>query len=989
MRGLSLFHLILPLTLLLPAPLLAQQAAASAPATARSTPLLDPATAAAWRLTDSDLPRDPAVRIGVLPNGFRYILRHNETPRGQVLVRLRVGVGSLAERDDERGFAHFVEHMAFAGSTNVPDGTMVPLLEREGLAFGADTNAVTSFEETTYRLDLPTARTLDIALMLMRETAGELRFPDAAVVRERGVILAERRTRDNFSLDNIRDRLAFTYAGTIVPDRLPIGDANVVGGATAPALRAFYERWYRPEVMTLVVAGEFDVDAAERAIRERFANLVARSAPVPPPVIRIDPARPLSADNYTSAAIGDAVGLSFMQPWQPQPDTRAARWAEILRNFGTAIVNRRLQRIVEPGDQPATSAQFGIGTDFDTTRIFSIGAGVRLHDWSGGLALIERELRRARQFGFTEAEVAEQLANARRGVANDVAQAASRPTGELANLMLRFASDGSAMTLPSWRAALFDQFAPAISAATVSQAFAAQFAGVGEPLIRVTMERNAPAPDAIIAAYRASTAVAVTPPAARAAVTFAYGDWGPPGRVVSDDRVADLDIRRVRFANGVMLNLMRRTEENGIARMRVAVDGGLLAAPIDDSRGLVIANLLPAGGLEAHNVDDLTAVIAGHNVALNFDSTNDAFVLSSRTTPDDLTLQAQLFAALLLHPGYRDEAVERYKANLPRIFSGLAATPEGVVSRDMGAVLADGDPRAFTPTEREMQAVQWSDFSRVASDAMQHGAIEIGIVGDIDEAATIAAIGATFGALPERRAAFDARQSTRIRQFARDRRRRILYHRGPPDRAQARFYWQARDDADLAETVQLQLLSDLFKLLLTDELRVRLGRSYTPSAGAELSRDFPGFGYLWAASETTPTEMASVEEAILATADRLRNAPVDAATFARVLTPYREERLLARRDNGYWLNYVARATSEAHRLDRARQVMGVIDAVTPERLQSLAATYLIPERRLAARVLPMPPGTPPAASPPPPTPPPPATPPAVATPVSPSPGSHR
>jgi zinc protease len=971
MRALSLVRLILPLTLLLPTPLLAQQAMAPATATLGSTPPLDPATAAAWRLTDSDLPRDPAVRIGVLPNGFRYILRHNETPRAQVLVRLRVAVGSLAERDDERGFAHFVEHMAFAGSTNVPDGTMVPLLEREGLAFGADTNASTNFEETTYRLDLPTARTLDTALMLMRDVAGELTFPEAAVLRERGVILAERRTRDNFSLDNIRDRLAFSYAGTIVPDRLPIGDAAVVGGATAPALRAFYDRWYRPEVMTLVIAGDFDVDATERAIRDRFTNLAARGERAAPPVIRIDPARPLSADNYTSAAIGDAVGLIFMQPWQPQPDTRAARWAETLRNFGTAIVNRRLQRIVEPGDQPATAAQFGINTDFDAVRTFGIGAGVRLHDWSGGLALVEREVRRARAFGFTEAEVAEQLANARRGVANDVAQAASRPTGELANLMVRFASDGSAMTLPSWRAQLFSQFAPAITAATVSQAFAAQFAGVGEPLIRVTMERNAPSPEAIIAAYRASTAVAVTPPEARAAASFAYGDLGPPGRVVSDDRIADLNIRRVRFANGVMLNLLRRTEENGIARMRVEVDGGLLSTPIDNARGLILANLLPSGGLAAHSVDELTGIIAGHNVALSFDSTNDRFALASRTTPDDLQFQAELFAALLLYPGYRVEALERYRANLPRIFAGFDVTPEGVVSRDIDAIITDGDARLVTPTEPQVRALTWEDFSRIASDGMQHGAIEIGIVGDIDEDATIAAMAASFGTLRDRRATFDPRTATRVRRFASNRQTRTLYHRGPADRAQVRFYWQARDDSDLADAIALDLLGDLFKLQLTDELRVRMGRSYTPAAGATLSRDFPGFGYLWASSETSPDDAPTVTAAMVATAARLRQSPVDAATFARVIAPFRETALLTRRDNGYWLGYVTAATSRVDRLDRARQVMAAIDAVTPARLQALAATYLTDERRLLVQVMPAAPAA------------------AAPAPVSPSPGTRR
>ncbi|WP_295532064.1 insulinase family protein, partial [Novosphingobium sp. Chol11] len=140
-----------------------------------------------WAFQKSDLPVDPAFRFGRLANGMRFILRRNATPPGTALVRMNIAAGSLDEADNERGFAHFVEHMAFNGSAHVPEGEMVKLLEREGLAFGADTNAQTSFEHTLYLLDLPRAdpKLLDTALMIMRETASELTFDPAAVARER------------------------------------------------------------------------------------------------------------------------------------------------------------------------------------------------------------------------------------------------------------------------------------------------------------------------------------------------------------------------------------------------------------------------------------------------------------------------------------------------------------------------------------------------------------------------------------------------------------------------------------------------------------------------------------------------------------------------------------------------------------------------------------------------------------------------------------
>jgi zinc protease len=196
----------------------------------------------------SDVPLDPAYRFGRLPNGMRYIIRPNTTPKGEVLVRMEVAAGSLDESDAERGYAHYVEHMAFQGSTHVPSGEMVRLLERLGLAFGADTNAQTSFDHTTYQLDLPRndASLIDTALMLMRETASELTFPAAETKRERGVVLAEKRDRNSWSYRALENRLKFTVPGARFAQRLPIGTTEALDAATPDTLRAFWSRHYVP-----------------------------------------------------------------------------------------------------------------------------------------------------------------------------------------------------------------------------------------------------------------------------------------------------------------------------------------------------------------------------------------------------------------------------------------------------------------------------------------------------------------------------------------------------------------------------------------------------------------------------------------------------------------------------------------------------------------------------------------------------------------------
>ncbi|MDX1704548.1 MAG: insulinase family protein, partial [Altererythrobacter ishigakiensis] len=202
----------------------------------------------AWAFEESDIPVDPAFHFGVLDNGMRYVLRSNGTPEGTALVRLHIGAGSLDETDSERGLAHFVEHMAFNGSTRIPEGEMIPLLEREGLAFGADTNASTGFERTLYMLNLPRndEDLLETALMLMRETASELLIEQEAVERERGIILAERRDRNNFAYKAAIDGFEFSAPDARFVERVPIGSLEVLENASAEDLRGFYERNYIP-----------------------------------------------------------------------------------------------------------------------------------------------------------------------------------------------------------------------------------------------------------------------------------------------------------------------------------------------------------------------------------------------------------------------------------------------------------------------------------------------------------------------------------------------------------------------------------------------------------------------------------------------------------------------------------------------------------------------------------------------------------------------
>lgn len=932
---------------------LAWQPVATAPAPAAVNPQTD--AAKAWNFAASDVPVDPNIVFGVLPNGMKYALLKNSTPKDSVVLRMRFDVGSFAEADDQRGLAHFLEHMVFNGSTSVPEGEMVKLLERKGLAFGADTNAVTGFDDTVYKLDLPNATDdlIDTGLMLMRETASEVTIDPAAVDRERGIILSERRARDTYQLRSLIDQLGFQMEGMRVASRIPVGTEEVIRTAPAARIRDIYDRYYRPERATLVMVGDFDPAAVEAKIKARFADWKGRGPAGPDPDIgTVDYKRPSAADDFVDPAIQDAVTVTAFKPWVQERDTKAKRARTLAEEVGEAIVSRRLAKIALNEDSPILAGYFSEAAGWKVFDQVTVGAVAKEGAWKEALALVEQELRRAVEHGFTQAEVDEQLAIRRTALKNAVAGVTTRRSETMADVLLSAAEGDFVVVRPETTQALFDATAPSLDAAAVSAAFRKRVEGLSAPLAHVTSKKPVEGgTPAILAELRASQQVAVAAPSEAASSAFAYDDFGTPGKVVADDRIDDLGIRRVRFANNVMLNIKKTDFQKDKVYLSLRVDGGELLATKDDPTKVALAGSISLGGLEAHSVDELRTILAGKTVSPAFGSDTDAFGGSALTSPDDFALQAKLMAAFVTHPGYRADGLALIRRFLPQQYAANDATPSAVIARDAGGILANDDPREVTPPLAKVMALDWAGLKAAMGDSLAHGAIEIGVVGDIDEQAAIDAIAATFGALPERRAAFDPRTDARVRQYPADRSERTLIHKGPAEQAELRVYWPARDDSDLAEAMQLSLLSRVMQLKLTEELREKLGESYSPGAAASLSSDYPGYGFLLAASNIDYKDLATTRAAIFAIAKELGDTPVDADLLDRARKPLVEAMTKARRENAYWLPYVTEAATHAARLDRSRNGIAEVAAATPAQLQALARRYLVDDKALVIKAV--------------------------------------
>lgn len=923
---------------------------ATAPASSQGRP---EQAANPWGVAYTDVKPDPSIRWGRLPNGMRYAIRRNATPKGTASVRLHFGFGSIAEGEKERGLAHFIEHMAFNGSTNVPEGDMRKILERQGLAFGPDTNASTGFDETIYMLDLPKTdqQRLDTAFFLLREVASEVKFDAAAIDRERGIILSERRARENYQLRRAMEQFAFHLPLTPYPNRFPIGTDEVLKTATADTLENLYRRYYRPENATLVFVGDADPALIERKIRQKFSDWTSKT-PAGGKLERgrVDLNRPADFQTFSDPAVETSVSLSVMRPWEDPADTRWTRRHRIIQSTANALLSRRLQIIANSPEAKLISAGASHSPSRDVAWTSTLSAAVKDGEWKEGLQTLEQELRRALKYGFTPSELKVQLTDTEGALKRAADRSSTRRNPELANAILSVIDDNDFVTTPEFRYDFFNSVAPSITVEEVNAEFRRLWSG-SRPLVFVTDKKEVPETE-VAAAMEASRQVAVATPTDKGDLQFAYGDFGTPGTVVADRRIADLGIRTIRFANNVRLNIKKTDFEKDTVRYSVRVAGGMLALPEDKpGLGLMINSLSAISALEKHSLEDLKQILAGQSVQPGLGVGDDAFGTQGVTSTGDLPLQMKLTSAFLTAPGYRPEAANRWSALMPILEGQRRATAQAVAGFEVPRIIADGDPRFGVPEMKILSQRSLDEMRSALQPLFASAPIEIGLVGDVDEAAAIAAVARTFGALPTRAAEPPSYAQQRKARIRTDVSPVTLTHKGPADQGIVMNVWPATDDDDYPLLVRLDLLSDVLDLMLTEMLREELGETYSPNVGVNASDVYEDFGYLSVGATVDPDKIAVVEEAISEVVAQLRDKPVDADLLARARNPLLERIDRSLRENGYWLDRVAVAQSQPEELDRVRKRRALYLSVRPQELQQLARQYLPSDRKLSIRIV--------------------------------------
>ncbi len=901
---------------------------------------------------ESDLPVDERVRFGELPSGLRYAILANAEPKERSSLRLVVMAGSLHEQDDQRGLAHFLEHMAFNGSTHYPPGTLIEFFQRMGMSFGGDTNAYTSFDHTVYMLELPDSKapTLDEGLRVFADYAGGLLLGEEELNRERGIILSERRARDSVQFRQMVAEFDFLLGSTRVAHRLPIGKEEVIAQAPRERFTHYYDAFYRPERLAVVAVGDFDAAAVETRLREALAGLAARGpAPAALEMGEITRFSGLRARHHHDAEAGaTTVGIQTVAPYSPEPDSRALRLKRLPRDLATSMLTRRLAILAKREDAPfiGGSATASVGLNFFLNA--SIELACRPEQWPAALTVAENELRRALEHGFGADELREATATYLNSLKQAVQTASTRRSEGLARELVQCLVNGEVFTTPATDLALYEPALAAVTPEACRDALREAFSSPGRYLTvmgNATLADNTPAEAQILAAYETAARNPVSAREQQEEAAFAYTDFGSPGQVERQSHVADLDLHQVRFSNGVRLNLKKTDFEAGRIHLVLRTGSGQLVEP-RDKPGLALFSSLTftAGGLGKHSADDLQRILAGRTVGLGFRVAADALVFNAATNREDLLLQLQLLAAFLTDPGYREEAQRSARKRIEPIYRQLNHTPSGPLQLEVPRILSSGDPRFGLPPLETMLARTLEEARAWLQPQLASGAIELSLVGDLEPAEVVTAVASTLGSLPPRREKPPLEAERQVTIPAEPVARTFQVVTAIPKGLLA-VYWPTDDAREIQRTRRLNLLASV----MTDRLRVRvreeLGESYSPDAGSAPDSTYRDYGFLYSQVTIDPGKAAVVEKAVLEIADALVRDGITEDEFTRakqpVLTSIRE----SVRTNGYWLNSVLAASQEyPEHLDWSRSRNRDIEGMTREEVEAFARKYL-PSRR--------------------------------------------
>jgi zinc protease len=939
-------------------------AAATHPAMAADAPPKSIQTEDPWIYSGTDIPRDPEWVFGKLDNGLRYAVRKNNVPPGQVSIRIRVDAGSLYETQSEQGFAHLLEHLLFRQSKYLAEGQAIPTWQRLGATFGSDTNAETTPTQTVFKLDLPNATPASVeeSFRLLSGMVREPALTQANINTEVPIVLAEKRERGGASQRVSEATRKLFFTGQPLAERNPIGTDEILKGATQDAVRAFHSRWYRPENVVIVAVGDADPNALAAQIEKWFSDWRGKGALVPAPDFGKpvlpeggDPANPVGeARVLMEPDLPPMINYAVLRPYDQVVDNLEYNRGLMLDAVAQAIINRRLEARARGGGSYlfAQVSQDDVSRSADGTFISITPLD---GNWQAALKDVRAVIADAMAIPPTKEEIAREVAELDVAFASRVEERSVMAGAQLADDVVQAVDIRESVATPETVLQVFRDMNARFTPDAIREHTRSLFTGA---VIRTLMVEPTGSDADAQALQAAMLAPVVADGAARAkAATVSFKDLprvGKPGKLLSAKQTGLLSIEQLEFSNGVRALIWPNDAEPGRVNVKVRFGSGYRAFTPDDAPYITLGQMALVGsGVGPLGQDDLDNISTGRKMGFDFAINPAVFSFSAETRASDLDDQLYLFAAKLALPRWDANPVLRAKAAAKLQYESFATSPAGVLQRDLDYLLADRDARFATPTPAMLDKATPEGFRKVWEPLLKQGPVEVMIFGDFNREKTIAALERTFGALAARQP-IPAQAEARLPAFPTPNAQPlVLHHRGDSNQAAAAIAWPTGGGvADIHESRQLEILTQLFNNRLFDAMREHAGASYAPRVTNDWPLDLAKGGRVIAMAQLEPEAVPAFFEAAEKIAENLAATPPTADELARITEPLRQLVSRASTGNGFWMFNLEGAAFDPRRIEAMRSLLNDYTQTTPQAMQALAKRYLASRDGWRVAVLP-------------------------------------
>lgn len=716
------------------------------------------------------MPVDPDLVVGTLPNGMAYWIRPNATPPGKVSMMLHFASGSLNENENQRGVAHFLEHMAFNGSKHFPPGEMVAFFESLGMKFGQHTNAFTGLDQTSYIMHLSSTKkeTLENVLLYLSDVGSALLLGEEEINKERGVILEEKRSRSGAS-ERIRNKVTPIVApGARLNDRMPIGLAEVIKSAPRERFVEYYSKWYRPNHATLIVCGDIKADELRPMIEKAFKDWKSSEEAVVQQNAGLKVHTDLRAGVVTDPEVpGVQIGLGAFVAKSTQGSVGDARRG-LVRGMGGWIVNRRLRQMVQKGEAPFQSASVsrsvGVLKLVDSVDVDASGEPDK---WAEMLTSVLIQAKRAKVHGFTDTEIELAKKTILSGAERGAKMAETMSSNGLVMALNGAVSAGRKPTSAAQRLELVRAFLPGITAAEVHKQFQDDFALKTGVVIATLPEKEGvvvPTAAEVLAVAKKALAAEVGKAATETKAKALLSAEPVAGKIKERTLDADTGIVSITYENGARVHFRSMDFRKDQVLVQIQFAGGGMDETTESKLYTTVGSMAlqpRSAASSTHSATEISDLMTGKKVGFGGGPSNAGFGFNLSGSPEDLEDGFRLAYLLLTDPKLEDAAMTRWRQQMAMMLPNLK-TNTGLQARvGVTEMLSGGDVRMSLPTLERVAAVERKAAEAWIKNVLANAPIEASFVGDMPVERMIELATRYIGALPARKLVREDEEATR------------------------------------------------------------------------------------------------------------------------------------------------------------------------------------------------------------------------------------